>query len=372
MAAFEQLTERLSSQPKLWLVTGSAGFIGSNLLETLLRLNQLVVGLDNYATGSRGNLDQVRDLVGPDRWKHFLKIDGDIRDLDTCQRASHGVDYILHQAALGSVPRSLASPGDSHATNVTGFLNMLIAARDSGVKRFVYASSSSVYGDHPALPKVEDAIGQCLSPYAATKHANELYAEVFGRCYGLSTIGLRYFNVFGPRQDPNGPYAAVIPKWIAAMIRNESIGINGDGQTSRDFCYVANVVQANLLAATLQKPQAINQVYNIALSARTSLNELFSLLRDNLLPWYPHLKTCRPVYRGFRPGDVRHSEANISKAMRLIRYKPSHTVEQGLAEALDWYRQHLASLEPEVPSPKSRVRSSRPTLRKPNRQSAPA
>ena len=359
MNAFKELTERLSTKPKLWLVTGSAGFIGSNLLETLLRLDQMVVGLDNYATGSPGNLEQVRDLVGPDRWKHFLKIDGDIRDLNTCKRASHGVDYILHQAALGSVPRSLANPGDSHATNVTGFLNMLLAARDSGVKRFVYASSSSVYGDHPALPKAEDAVGQCLSPYAATKRANELYAQVFGRCYGLSTIGLRYFNVFGPRQDPNGPYAAVIPKWVAAMIRNQPIRINGDGETSRDFCYVANVVQANLLAAAVPAPQAVNQVYNVALSARTSLNELFTLLRTKLLPWYPHLKTRRPVYQKFRRGDVRHSQANISKARRLLGYKPSHTVAQGLAEALDWYRQHLVSPESEIASPTPPARSRR-------------
>ena len=364
MNHFEQLIERLSNKPKLWLVTGSAGFIGSNLLETLLRYNQLVVGLDNYATGSPGNLDQVRDLVGPERWQHFMKIDGDIRDLDTCKRACHGVDYILHEAALGSVPRSLAYPGDSHATNVTGFLNMLIAARDSGVKRFVYASSSSVYGDHPALPKVEDAIGRCLSPYAATKRANELYAEVFGQCYGLSTIGLRYFNVFGPRQDPNGPYAAVIPKWIAAMIRNEPIAINGDGETSRDFCYVANVVQANLLAATVKKPQAINQVYNVALSARTTLNELFGLLQDKLLPWSPHLKTCRPDYQDFRPGDVRHSEADISKAMRLLGYKPSHTVEQGLAEALAWYRQHLAGPEFAAQNPEPREQPLRSSVRR--------
>jgi UDP-N-acetylglucosamine 4-epimerase len=323
-----------------------------------------VVGLDNYATGSRENLDQVRERVGADRWKHFLKIDGDIRDLDTCRRASHGVDFILHQAALGSVPRSLANPGDSHAPNVTGFVNMLVAARDSGVKRFVYASSSSVYGDHPALPKVEDAIGRCLSPYAATKRANELYAEVFGRCYGLATLGLRYFNVFGPRQDPNGPYAAVIPRWIATMILNQPIAINGDGQTSRDFCYVANVVQANLLAATVHKPQAINQVYNIALSARTSLNQLFDLLRDQLLPWYPPLRTCRPLYRDFRPGDVRHSEADISKAKRLLGYRPSHTVEQGLAEALDWYRQHLVRSEHAGQSPEPGDRPARPSARR--------
>lgn len=363
MNAFKQLTERLASQPKLWLVTGSAGFIGSSLLETLLRLDQRVVGLDNYATGSSDNLDQVRDLVGPVRWKHFLKIEGDVRDLETCKRATHGVDYVLHQAALGSVPRSLANPGDSHATNVTGFLNMLIAARDSGVKRFVYASSSSVYGDHPGLPKMEDAIGRCLSPYAATKLANELYADVFARCYGLTAIGLRYFNVFGPRQDPNGPYAAVIPKWIAAMILNQPIEINGDGETSRDFCYVANVVQANLLAATVLKPQAINQVYNVALSARLTLNQLFDLLRDQLLPSYPHLKTCRPVYRDFRPGDVQHSEADISKATRLLGYKPSHPVAQGLVEALDWYCQHLAG-------PMSSAQSRRPAARKPTRPAA--
>jgi UDP-N-acetylglucosamine/UDP-N-acetylgalactosamine 4-epimerase len=354
MSAFEQLTKWLANEPKLWLVTGSAGFIGSNLLEALLRLNQTVIGLDNYATGSPDNLDQVRALIGPDRWKHFRRIEGDIRDLDTCKRASHGVDYVLHQVALGSVPRSLANPADSHATNVTGFLNMVVAARDSGVRRFVYASSSSVYGDHPALPKVEDTIGQCLSPYAATKRANELYGDVFARCYALPTIGLRYFNVFGPRQDPNGPYAAVIPKWIAAMILDQPIQINGDGETSRDFCFVANVVQANLLAATVQKPQAINQVYNVALSARTTLNQLFSLLREQLLPSYPHLKACRPVYRDFRPGDVRHSQANISKAKRLLEYKPSHTIKQGLAEALDWYCQNLIRPESSAQRPQPR------------------
>jgi UDP-N-acetylglucosamine 4-epimerase len=248
---------------------------------------------------------------------------------------------VLHQAALGSVPRSLANPADSHASNVTGFLNILLAARDNGVKRMVYASSSSVYGDHPDLPKVEDKIGHCLSPYAVTKRANELYAEVFARCYGMETVGLRYFNVFGPRQDPNGPYAAVIPKWIAALMKNQPVQIHGDGETSRDFCYVANVVQANLLAATVQKPEAVNQVYNVAVCARTSLNQLFDLLREGLQPGYPHLKDCRPVYGDFRSGDVRHSEADISKAAGLLGYQPSHTVQQGLSDALTWYRQNL-------------------------------
>jgi UDP-N-acetylglucosamine 4-epimerase len=239
------------------------------------------------------------------------------------------------------VPRSIANPGESHASNVTGFLNMLVAARQNGVKRLVYASSSSVYGDNPDLPKREHQIGRCLSPYAVTKRANELYADVFGQCYALDSVGLRYFNVFGPRQDPDGPYAAVIPKWIGAMIRNEPIHINGDGETSRDFCYVANVVQANLLAATVEKTEAVNEIYNVAVCARTTLNELYGFLREKLLPWYPHLRDCRPVYQDFRPGDVRYSEADISKAVRLLGYEPSHTLEQGLSEALDWYRQHL-------------------------------
>jgi UDP-N-acetylglucosamine 4-epimerase len=340
--AFEHLVERLTREPKRWLVTGVAGFIGSNLLERLLRLDQQVVGLDNYSTGHRRNLEQVRELAGPERWHNFRQIDGEIRDLDTCRRATQGADYVLHQAALGSVPRSIEDPIASHASNVDGFLNMLVAARDCGVRRFVYASSSAVYGDHPALPKQEDQVGRCLSPYAATKRANELYADVFARCYGLEAVGLRYFNVFGSRQDPEGAYAAVIPKWVAAMIKNEPIFINGDGETSRDFCYVANVVQANLLAATVEQPEAVNQVYNVAVQARTSLNRLFALLRDSLRPHYPHLQDCRPVRCDFRPGDVRHSEADISKAERLLGYRPSHTLDQGLSEALDWYRQNLA------------------------------
>ena len=341
MHAYQDLTERLLVQPKVWLVTGAAGFIGSNLAETLLRLNQRVIGLDNFSTGSRLNLAQIRVLVGPEKWKNFLQIDGDIRAEATCDLASRGVDYILHQAALGSVPRSIANPRDSHASNVTGFLNMLVAAHQNGVKRFVYASSSSVYGDNPDLPKREDQIGSCLSPYAVTKRANELYADVFGRCYSLDSVGLRYFNVFGPRQDPDGPYAAVIPMWIAAMIKNEPVHINGDGETSRDFCYVANVVQANLLAATEEKKEAANEIYNVAVCARTTLNQLHGFLREKLLPWYPHLRECSPVYQDFRRGDVRHSEADISKASRLLGYSPSHTIEQGLSEALDWYREQL-------------------------------
>lgn len=341
MDQYTKLNAQLRAEPRVWLVTGVAGFIGSNLLETLLRLDQRVVGLDNFATGSVVNLEEVQRLVGPQKWKNFVFNEGDVRDLATCTRVCQGVDFVLHQAALGSVPRSIAGPGESHATNVTGFLNMLIAARDNHVKRFVYASSSSVYGDAPRLPKVEHELGRSLSPYAATKRANELYADAFASCYGLETIGLRYFNVFGPRQDPNGAYAAVIPKWIAAMIQNEPIHINGDGETTRDFCYIANVVQANLLAATVTNPEAVNQFYNVALHARTSLNQLFSLLRDKLIPNHPHLENCAPVYLDFRAGDVRHSEADISKAERLLGYRPSHTVDQGLVEALDWYRNDI-------------------------------
>ncbi len=342
MSAYDEVTARLQSQPKAWLVTGVAGFIGSNLLETLLRLRQRVIGLDNFATGSPRNLEQVRDAIGPELWKQFTFHKGDIRDLQACGRAIDGADYVLHQAALGSVPRSIERPVDAHESNLTGFLNILLAASDKGVKRVVYASSSAVYGDHPVLPKVEQNIGHCLSPYAATKLANEIYADAFARCYGLETIGLRYFNVFGPRQDPNGPYAAVIPKWISAMIRQEPVCINGDGETSRDFCYVTNVVQANLLAATVENPAAINQAYNVAVHARTTLNELFASLRDSLAPLYPHLSKSQPVYREFRAGDVRHSEADISKARRLLGYEPSHSLQQGLAEALDWYRMNLS------------------------------
>ena len=341
MTAYERLRAGLKGKPKTWLVTGAAGFIGSNLVEALLKLGQRVVGLDNFATSTKRNLHEVRKLVVPSQWRNFTFIEGDIRDLKICRRACRGVEFVLHQAALGSVPRSIEDPLNTDGSNVTGFLNVLLSARDSQVKRFVYASSSAIYGDEPRLPKVEDRIGQPLSPYAVTKYVNELYAQVFARCYGVETIGLRYFNVFGPRQDPEGPYAAVIPKWIAAMMQNEPVHINGDGETSRDFCYVDNVVQMNLLAAATTNPKAVNQVYNVAVNERTSLNELFVLLRERLLPHFPQLKRYKPVYRDFRAGDVRHSQADISKARRLAGFAPTHRIEQGLDDALDWYRQNL-------------------------------
>ena len=341
MTAYERLRAGLKGKPKTWLVTGAAGFIGSNLVEALPKLGQRVVGLDNFATSTKRNLHEVRKLVVPSQWRNFTFIEGDIRDLKICRRACRGVEFVLHQAALGSVPRSIEDPLNTDGSNVTGLLNVLLSARDSQVKRFVYASSSAIYGDEPRLPKVEDRIGQPLSPYAVTKYVNELYAQVFARCYGVETIGLRYFNVFGPRQDPEGPYAAVIPKWIAAMMQNEPVHINGDGETSRDFCYVDNVVQMNLLAAATTNPKAVNQVYNVAVNERTSLNELFVLLRERLLPHFPQLKRYKPVYRDFRAGDVRHSQADISKARRLAGFAPTHRIEQGLDDALDWYRQNL-------------------------------
>lgn len=333
MTAYQQLQIRLSAEPRTWLITGVAGFIGSNLLETLLKLNQRIVGLDNFSTGYQHNLDEVRTLVRPDQWMNFRFIEGDIRNLVDCQAACEGVDYVLQQAALGSVPRSLEDPIATNGVNITGFLNMLVAARDARVKSFIYAASSSTYGDHPGLPKVEDAIGKPLSPYAVTKYVNELYADVFARCYAFNTIGLRYFNVFGARQDPNGAYAAVIPKWAAALLAGEPVYINGDGETSRDFCYVANAVQANLLAATTTSDDARNQVYNVAVGDRTTLNTLFGLLRDSL----GTNAASAPSYRDFRAGDVKHSQANISKAQRLLGYAPTHRLAQGVTEAMPWY-----------------------------------
>jgi UDP-N-acetylglucosamine 4-epimerase len=337
MTPYQQLRQQLLQEPKTWAITGVAGFIGSNLLETLLKLDQRVVGLDNFATGYQRNLIEVEGLVGSARWKNFRFIKGDIRNLDECSRACDGVDYVLHQAALGSVPRSVADPIATNAANVTGFLNMLVAARDAHAKSFTYAASSSTYGDHPGLPKVEDAIGKPLSPYAVTKYVNELYAEVFARCYGFDAIGLRYFNVFGPRQDPNGAYAAVIPKWTAAMIKGEDVFINGDGETSRDFCFVDNAVQANLLAATTQIPEALNQVYNVAVGDRTTLNELYAQLHRLLAPGRPHLRDAKPIYRDFRAGDVRHSLADIGKAQGVLGYAPTQRMGHGLELAMPWY-----------------------------------
>ena len=342
MTAYERLQTKLKGAPRTWLVTGVAGFIGSNLLEALLNLDQRVLGLDNFATGKRKNLDEVAALVSPPSWARFQFIEGDLSDLPTCRRACAGVDWVLHQAALGSVPRSLADPLASHHSNVSGFLNLLVAARDAKVSRFVYASSSSVFGDDPALPKVEDKIGQPLSPYAATKLMDEIYAGVFARAYGLPCIGLRYFNVFGPRQDPEGAYAAVIPRWIGALLRQQPVHINGDGETSRDFCFVQNVVQANLLAAATAKAEALNQIYNVAVGERTTLNQLLQFLQHALRRRDPSLPEPKPVYCEFRPGDVRHSLAAINKAQQLLDYAPTHRIQAGLELAMDWYRQNVA------------------------------
>ena len=340
-AACESLAKRLRERPARWLVTGCAGFIGSHLLETLLGLDQSVVGLDNFSTGHRRNLDEVRAMVSPGQWQNFNFHEADIRDADACRQACDAVDYVLHQAALGSVPRSLADPLATNGTNVDGFLNMLVAARDAGVRRFVYAASSSTYGDHPDLPKREDVIGRPLSPYAVSKLVNELYADVFARCYDFASIGLRYFNVFGARQDPDGAYAAVIPRWTRAMLLGEPVHIHGDGETSRDFCYIGNAVQANLLAATTERPDAVNQVYNVALNARTSLNDLFEVLRDALALVRPELAGLHAVHGPFRPGDVRHSQADIAKARRLLGYAPTHRLEDGIRAAMPWYAAHF-------------------------------
>ncbi|TCS34321.1 UDP-N-acetylglucosamine 4-epimerase [Paucimonas lemoignei] len=341
MNHFENIQAQLRSHPRKWLVTGCAGFIGSNLLETLLKLDQEVVGLDNFATGYQRNLDEVRGLVSAKQWAGFRFIKGDIRDIDACRNAVEGVDHVLHQAALGSVPRSLADPITSNEANVTGFLNMLVASKDAKVKSFVYAASSSTYGDHPGLPKVEDRIGKPLSPYAVTKYVNELYAQVFARSYDFKTIGLRYFNVFGKRQDPDGAYAAVIPKWISAMLDDRSITINGDGTTSRDFCYVENAVQANLLAAMAQE-ESRNEVYNVAVGDNTSLNQLFRYLKE-ILSANGFDFNKEPVYGDFRRGDVMHSQADIGKATRNLGYAPQFRIYAGLEAAMPWYIEHSKS-----------------------------
>ena len=336
MSQYQTVCEQLKQAPKTWLVTGVAGFIGSNLLETLLKLDQKVVGLDNFATGHPYNLDEVQGVVTPQQWANFSFIEGDIRHFEDCQKACVSVDYVLHEAALGSVPRSIADPITTNATNISGFLNMLTAARDAKVSSFTYAASSSTYGDHPALPKVEEHIGKPLSPYAVTKYVNELYAEVFARTYGFKTIGLRYFNVFGKRQDPNGAYAAVIPKWTAAMIAGDDVFINGDGETSRDFCFIENTVQANILAATTQNDEAKNQVYNVAVGDRTTLNDLFNAIKTALNENGVNY-TKEPVYREFRAGDVRHSQASINKINSLLNYKPEFKFSEGVKFAVKFY-----------------------------------
>lgn len=340
MSQYQLVCEQLKQAPKTWLVTGVAGFIGSNLLETLLKLDQTVIGLDNFATGHQYNLDEVQSLVSAVQWAKFTFYEGDIRNLEDCQKACAGVDYVLHEAALGSVPRSIADPITTNATNISGFLNMLTAARDAKVSSFTYAASSSTYGDHPALPKVEENIGKPLSPYAVTKYVNELYAEVFARTYGFKTIGLRYFNVFGQRQDPNGAYAAVIPKWTAAMIAGDDVFINGDGETSRDFCFIDNTVQANILAATTADDAAKNQVYNVAVGDRTTLNDLYRAIQAALAENGVNY-TKDAVYRDFRAGDVRHSQASIAKIEKALGYAPEFRIDAGIQLAMRWYVKNL-------------------------------
>lgn len=339
MNQYQTVCEQLQQAPKTWLVTGVAGFIGSNLLETLLKLNQKVVGLDNFATGHQYNLDEVQSQVSAEQWTNFHFIKGDIRNLADCQKACADVDYVLHEAALGSVPRSIADPITTNETNISGFLNILTAARDAGVSSFTYAASSSTYGDHPALPKVEEHIGHPLSPYAVTKYVNELYADVFARAYGFKSIGLRYFNVFGKRQDPNGAYAAVIPKWTASMIAGDDVFINGDGETSRDFCFIENTVQANILAATASD-EAKNQVYNVAVGDRTTLNELYRAIQVALAENDVQFERD-PVYRDFRAGDVRHSQASIAKIQQYLGYVPQYKIAEGIQLAMQWYVHNL-------------------------------
>ncbi len=356
MDTYSHFLEMLQKHPRTWLITGVAGFIGSNLLETLLQHKQHVVGLDNFLTGHKANLEMVRRDLGEELWQHFTFIEGDIRDLATCHRACHGVDHVLHQAALGSVPRSIQDPILTNSCNINGFLNMLVAARDAKAKAFVYAASSSTYGDSPTLPKEEDVIGKPLSPYAVTKYVNELYADVFARTYGFGSIGLRYFNVFGRRQDPNGAYAAVVPQWFAALLQGADVFINGDGETSRDFCYIDNVIQINLLSAVALADGAHfanaahtgfdhtgqSHVYNVALGERTSLNELFDLIRAHVAEHKADAMQAQAIYRDFRQGDVRHSLANIQRAQTRLGYTPKYNVRQGLALAAQWYIQHVA------------------------------
>ena len=339
MASYTKIKKTLLVNPKVWLITGVAGFIGSNLLETLLKLDQKVVGLDNFSTGNENNLKEVQGLVSKKQWANFTFIKGNISNLKSCQLACQGIDYVLHQAAIGSVPRSIKDPINTNKSNITGFLNMLVAAKDANVKNFVYAASSSTYGDHKKLPKKEHIIGNPLSPYAVTKYVNELYADVFNKSYEFNSIGLRYFNVFGKRQTPNSTYAAVIPKWIHAIIKSEEIFINGDGKTSRDFCFIENAIQANILAATNTNKKAFNNIYNIALGDRTSLNELYAMLQSAINK-QSNIKHSKLIYRDFRAGDVKHSQADISKAKNLLGYRPTHKVKPGIDETINWHLEH--------------------------------
>ena len=345
MNKLESLREELKQEQKTWLVTGNAGFIGSNLTEFLLESNQKVVGLDNFSTGYRHNIDDVLSSVGEEKVENFTFIEGDIADIKTCQRACEGVDIVLHQAALGSVPRSIDDPITSNSSNITGFLNMITAAKDAGIKRFVYASSSSVYGDSKELPKVEERTGSVLSPYAVMKATNELYGSVFHKVYGMETLGLRYFNVFGRRQDPNGAYAAVIPKWVASMLKGEDVFINGDGETSRDFTYIDNVIQMNVLAGLTDNPEAFGEAFNVAVGGRNTLNELFGIIKDQLNKktknYGLNIINKDPIYRDFRPGDIRHSNADISKAKKIVGYAPTHAIDEGMEEAIEWYIENI-------------------------------
>jgi UDP-N-acetylglucosamine 4-epimerase len=345
MTKYEQLQKYLEVNQYIWLISGVAGFIGSNLLEKLLTLNQKVIGLDNFDTGYQHNIDQaIKDankISGKDLSNSFTFINGDIRDFSDCKKACNGVDYVLHQAAIGSVPKSIEDPINTNKTNIDGFLNMLVASKESKVKRFVYAASSSTYGDHSDMLKVEDRSGSPLSPYAVTKAVNELYAQVFAKTYGFKTIGLRYFNIFGKRQDPNGSYAAVIPKWISAMINNQDIYINGDGETTRDFCYIDNTIQMNLLAATTMNDKALDQIYNVAINDTTDLNKLYKMIEDKLSNRVPGLEKKLPIYRDFRIGDIKHSLASINKAKNLLDYQPEFMVSEGMDKAMDWYLDSL-------------------------------
>ena len=341
MTKYDQLQEYLINNQSKWLVTGAAGFIGSNLLEKLLILNQKVIGLDNFENGYQDNIDHAiedaNNIVGKDLSNNFRFINGDIKNFTDCNKACDGVDYVLHQAAIGSVPRSIEDPINTNSANIDGFLNMLVAGRDANVKRFVYAASSSSYGDNTDLPKIENMVGNPLSPYAVTKLVNELYADVFAKNYSFKTIGLRYFNIFGKRQDPNGAYAAVIPKWVDSILNKKDVYINGDGKTSRDFCYIDNAVQMNLLAATTQNEEALNEVYNVALNDRTSLNELYQMIEERLVQSIQGLEKKKPIYREFRSGDVRHSQASIEKAQELLDYQPKYRISEGMDKVIDWY-----------------------------------